>query len=337
MPLDTGGVTNLNLRADGDRDPGLADSYMPTMDTGPDIGAALKSAREFRGLTLQDVADSTRIRRAYLAAIEEMRLDELPSRPFTIGYVRAYANALGMDGEAAVERFKLDEPAPDEPLRAPVGVRRDGDPRVMAIVIVGLLIVGAIVMWNIAQRAMNEQAPPAANAPEASAVGLPAPAPPGGPVALGAPLPAPVESTTPTPYETPGLEAATAGDGSSKAADDAARLAKANPETVVPAVSGTPLSATFVPAGPVYGAPAAGSVVTLQVRRPTSLIVRGADGSVYFARQLAAGEAYRAPMLKGLTVDVADPSAVQVFVAGQSKGLLPAPQTLVSKLAAPAE
>lgn len=333
MPLDTGGVTNLHLRADGDRDPGLADSYMPTMDTGPDIGAALKSAREFRGLTLQDVADSTRIRRAYLAAIEEMRLDELPSRPFTIGYVRAYANALGMDGEAAVERFKSDEPAPDEPLRAPVGVRRDGDPRVMAIVIVGLLIVGAIVMWNIAQRAMSEQAPPPPTAPEAAAVGVALAPVAEGPVALGAPLPAPVESTTPTPYETPGLQAATAGDGSSKAADDAAKLAREHPETVVAAPS-EPLAGTFTAKGPVYGAPAAASILTLQARKPTSLIVRGADNSVYFARQLAAGEAYRAPMLKGLTVDVSDPAAMQVFVGGQSKGLLPSTQTSVAKLTA---
>lgn len=333
MPLDTGGVTNLHLRADGDRDPGLADSYMPTMDTGPDIGAALKSAREFRGLTLQDVADSTRIRRAYLAAIEDMRLDELPSRPFTIGYVRAYANALGMDGEAAVERFKSDEPAPDEPLRAPVGVRRDGDPRVMAIVIVGLLIVGAIVMWNIAQRAMSEQAPPPPTAPEAAAVGVALAPVTEGPVALGAPLPAPVESTTPTPYETPGLQAATAGDGSSKAADDAAKLAREHPENVVAAPS-EPLASTFTAKGPVYGAPAAASILTLQARKPTSLIVRGADNSVYFARQLAAGEAYRAPMLKGLTVDVSDPAAMQVFVGGQSKGLLPSAQASVAKLTA---
>lgn len=306
---------------------------MPTIDTGPDIGAALKSAREFRGLTLQDVADSTRIRRAYLAAIEDMRLDELPSRPFTIGYVRAYANALGMDGESAVERFKIDEPAQDEPLRAPVGVRRDGDPRVMAIVIVGLLIVGAIVMWNIAQRAMSEQGPPPPTAPEAAAIGLATTPAQGGPVALGAPLPAPVESTTPTPYVTPGLEAATAGDGSSKAADDAAKLAKDHPETVTSA-PGEPLAKLFIAKGAVYGAPAAASILTLQARKPTSLIVRGADGSVYFARQLATGEAYRAPMLKGLTVDVSEPSAVQVFVGGQNKGLLPTAQTSVTKLTA---
>ncbi|WP_340647612.1 RodZ domain-containing protein, partial [Phenylobacterium sp.] len=136
------------------------------------------------------------------------------------------------------------------------------------------------------------------------------------------------------PYETPGLEAATAGDGSSKAADDAAKLAKAHPETVI-AVPSAPLAAVFVANGAIFGAPAAGSVVTLQARKPTSLIARGADGSVYFARQLAAGEAYRAPMLKGLTVDVAEPSSVQVFVSGRSKGLLPAAQTLVSKLSTP--
>ncbi len=154
-----------------------------------------------------------------------------------------------------------------------------------------------------------------------------------GPVALGAPLPAPVESTTPTPYETPGLQAATAGDGSSKAADDAAKLAREHPENVVAAPS-EPLANTFTAKGPVYGAPAAASILILQARKPTSLIVRGADNSVYFARQLAAGEAYRAPMLKGLTVDVSDPAAMQVFVGGQSKGLLPSAQTSVAKLTA---
>jgi hypothetical protein len=41
-------------------------------------------------------------------------------------------------------------------------------------------------------------------------------------------------------------------------------------------------------------------VVTLQAIKSASLIVRGADGSVYFARQLRAGEAYRAPQLGGL-------------------------------------
>lgn len=331
MPLDTGGVTSLHLPTDWDRDPSVAESYMPTLDAGPDIGVALKTAREFRGLSLQDVADQTRIRRAYLAAIEEMRLDELPSRPFTIGYVRAYANALGLDGEAAVERFKLDEPAQDEPLREPVGVRRDGDPRLMTIIVGGVLIIAAIVLWNVAQRAMSEQAPPPSTAPETAAAPL---ATAQGPVALGAPLPAPVESTTPTPYETPGLEASIASSGSADGVDAARKAAAKSSEPKPADPLAQPLPQTFAAQGAVYGAPANASQVTLQARKPTSLIVRGPDGSVYFARQLAAGEAYRAPMLKGVTADVVEAGAVQAFVGGQSKGLLPVGLNSVAKLAA---
>jgi cytoskeleton protein RodZ len=308
MPLDTSGVTDLHLDGDWERGSRASKSLTPTLDVGPDIGAALKAVREFRRQSLQDLADQTRIRRSYLAAIEEMRLDELPSRPFTIGYVRAYANALGLDGEAAVERFKIDEPVPDEALREPVGVQRGGDPRLMAIIVGGVLIIGAIVLWNIAQRAMSEHAPPPSTAPESAQSAAPTSH---GPVSLGAPLPAPVESTTPPPYETPGLEAATAANGSVDGAKAAARLA--GPAVADP--NAQPLPPTFIAKGQVYGAAPDASQVP------------------YFARQLAAGEAYRAPMLKGLSVEIIEPNAVQVFVAGQSKGLLPVGQASVAKLA----
>ena len=320
MPLDTGGVTNLHLASDLDRDPDAVESFVPTLDTGPDIGVALKTAREFRGLSLQDVADQTRIRRAYLAAIEEMRLDELPSRPFTIGYVRAYANALGLDGEAAVERFKTDEPAMDEPLREPVGVRRDGDPRLMTVIVGGLLVIGAIVLWNIAQRAMSEHAPPPPTAPDV--VAAPRGATPA-PVSLGAPLPAPVESTVPPEYKTPGLDNA--------AADGSVQTGGAKPAKDTAADADLP--ATFVAQGKVYGATAEAAQVTLQARKATSLVVRGANGTVYFARQLATGEAYRVANLNGVVVDVVQAEAVQAFAGGQSKGLLPVGANVMSKFA----
>lgn len=313
---------------EGDDGPSRIESYVPTLSSGPDIGAALKAAREFRGLSLEDVADSTRIRRSYLAAIEEMRLEDLPSRPFTIGYVRAYAKALGLDSEAAVERFKVDEPAPDAALPEPIGVQQDKDPRLTLVLVAGALIVGAIILWNVAQRTLAERAPPPPHtAPETVTAARPAPA---GPVSLGAPLPAPVESTTPTPYETPGLAEATAAGGSSDAVEAAKKIAAATAaaEIAPPEV----LPPTFVAKGAVYGAEPETSIVTLQARKAASLIVRGADGSVYFARQLSAGEAYRAPALKGLSIEVSDPSAFQVFVGGQSKGLTPETNTTVAKL-----
>ena len=159
MAFDSGRITNSHIRSDEPVDPGPVESLMPTLDSGSNIGSALKAVRETRGLSLESVAEITRIRRAYLAAIEEMRLEQLPSRPFTIGYVRAYANALGLDGEAAVERFKLDEPTPDTALREPVGVGREKDPRLTLILVVGTLMIGAIVLWNVAQRAMSDEAP----------------------------------------------------------------------------------------------------------------------------------------------------------------------------------
>jgi len=94
MPLDSGGVTQLYRSGDMDPADSFAPAEEPSLHYGPDIGAALKAAREFRGLSLQDVSDATRIRRTYLGALEDMRLDELPSRPFTLGYIKAYARHL---------------------------------------------------------------------------------------------------------------------------------------------------------------------------------------------------------------------------------------------------
>lgn len=331
MPLDSGGVTHLYRTGDIDPADQLAPTEEPSLYYGPDIGAALKAAREFRGLSLQDVADQTRIRRTYLAAVEDMRLDELPSRPFAIGYVKAYAKLLGMDPDEAVTRFKDSAPEPDEPLRAPVGVRRERDPRFGAIVAGGLLIVSAIVLWNIAQRAINEEAPLPSTAPAASSDG-PATAAPTGPMAVGAPLPAPTEASTPPVYLTPGLEAASQAGGSADAVSAATKARKAAEAAAAPVASETPVGSAFVAKGAVHGAPATASAVTLQARRQTMLIVRGPDNAIYFARSLAPGDAYRLPTAKGLSVEVTDPQGMDVFVAGRFKGAMPTAQATVSAL-----
>jgi cytoskeletal protein RodZ len=328
MPLDTGGATDLQLAADQGRGFQPPETNGPTIHSGGDIGQALKAIREFKGLSLESVAETTRVRRAYLADIEAMRLEKLPSRPFTIGYIRAYAAALGLDAEGAVNRFKAEEPALDESLHEPLGVGHDRDPRIMAIVIVAVMIVVAIVVWNIAQRAMNDSAPPSATAPaEAAAAALATDH--SGAVSLGAPLPAPVESTTPPAYETPGLaEADENGVNHSKPKPIGA---KADGE---PGVNPATLPQVFEAEGAIYGASAQQpSSVILKARTSTSLIVRGPDGSAYFARQLAAGEAYRAPELPGLTAEASEPDNVQVFVGGRSKGVLPASHVALGALA----
>lgn len=309
-----------------------SDSYAPdlhaSLHSGGDIGQALKAVRESRNLSLDELAETTRIRRAYLADLEDMRLDHLPSRPFTIGYVKAYADALGLDGDAAVERFKSEEPVLDEPLRAPVGVTEAGDPRAVAIIVGVVVILAAIILWNVAQRAMTANAPPSPTASAKSTAQAFA-AQKTGPVELGAPLPAPVESTVPPPYETPGL--AEADENGVNHSAPAKLGVKADGEA---AVDVSRLSPVFVPDGTIYGVPTnQPAAVTLQALKSASLVVRGADGQIYFARQFAAGEAYRAPQLAGLTATVSEPDSFQVFVANRSKGVLPAAQVSLNKLA----
>lgn len=317
MPLDTGAV------AQG-ADVSFADEGVVTAltDDNRSLGAALQAARIARGLTIDQVSLSTRIRPRHLEAIEAMRLAELPSPPFSTGYVRAFATAVGLDGEAAAARFRLESPGRDEPLRAPPGVRAERHPGLRLVGLAVVVVGTGVLIWNIAQHGLVGAAVAqhrVASAPTATARLKTAPVQ--GTLALGAPLPPPPEATTPQPYVTPGLAAAS---GASPAASSA------------PPVSTDPTDqagAPFVAKGAVYGVPASQSDVVLQAKTAASVIVHGADGTVYFARHLAPGEAYRAPRMQALVISAPEPGAIRVFVGGALKGPLMAADTPLSKLA----
>ncbi len=74
--------------------------------TGFHIGETLREARQQRGLDLEMVANELMIRRFYLEALEGGSFKDLPERVYATGFVRNYANYLGMDGPQAVEQFK---------------------------------------------------------------------------------------------------------------------------------------------------------------------------------------------------------------------------------------
>lgn len=292
------------------------------LSTDGHLGSALRQARESLDLGLGDIAQATHVRAEYIAAIEELDLTPLPARPFAVGYVRAYARALGLDPELVVARFRHETPDVDTTLRAPLGEQFRRRFRFGRLAGAMVALIAALVGWNLLVRI---NAPPR----RVAASALPAPVQPqpvAGPARLGAPLPAPPEATTPAPYVTPGLAKATALHG-----PDAAPAAAA--ETVAaPSPDAVPIGAVFTPRGAIYGVPRSGVVV--QALRPMSLVARGAGGAVYFARQLAAGEAWRAPELAGLTIDVDVPAAAEVYVEGRATGPLAQAQTPLAGLAA---
>ena len=74
------------------------------------IGETFRRAREARRLSLADVERLTKIRGAYLAALEEERFDALPPHPYSKGFVRAYARLLGLDADRLVAEFEAQLP-----------------------------------------------------------------------------------------------------------------------------------------------------------------------------------------------------------------------------------
>lgn len=73
------------------------------------LGQQLKRQRESRGLDLDDVAEATKIARHHLEALEEGDLESLPGPIFNRGYVRAYAEFVGLDSERAVADYADEE------------------------------------------------------------------------------------------------------------------------------------------------------------------------------------------------------------------------------------
>jgi cytoskeleton protein RodZ len=70
------------------------------------VGEDLRDARLALGITLEDLADRLRIRRPYLVALEEGRVQDLPGAAYAVGFVRSYARALGLDANEMVRRFR---------------------------------------------------------------------------------------------------------------------------------------------------------------------------------------------------------------------------------------
>src|SRR5512138_2221941 len=70
------------------------------------IGQPLKTEREEQGLTLEKVFEATRIRVQYLKALEADDLSAMPSPVQARGYLRNYAEYLGLDVERVLDELR---------------------------------------------------------------------------------------------------------------------------------------------------------------------------------------------------------------------------------------
>ena len=88
------------------------------------IGQLLQQKRQALGLSLDDVAEQTRIRMAHLESLEENRFDDLPGPTYVTGFLRIYARFLGLDSDALLAKVNDLQRPEFKPLRAVQSTRK---------------------------------------------------------------------------------------------------------------------------------------------------------------------------------------------------------------------
>jgi Helix-turn-helix domain/RodZ C-terminal domain len=119
-----------------------------------DIGSSLREARLRQELDFPELEARTKIRPKYLRALEDEQFDILPAPTYIKGFLRSYAEALGLDGQPFVDeynsRFTIgDEFAEIRTRRVPVQ-RRERSTRESRIAVGALLAIAVLTALVIA-------------------------------------------------------------------------------------------------------------------------------------------------------------------------------------------
>jgi cytoskeleton protein RodZ len=126
------------------------------------VGVLLRERRETLGLNLDAIGEALRIKPVYLAAIEQGRAQDLPGATYAIGFIRAYAQFLGLDGERILESYKAEsaeiQARPDLSLPVPLIARSvPGGPILLAGVILALCGYGIWYYLSTGERTRPER------------------------------------------------------------------------------------------------------------------------------------------------------------------------------------
>jgi cytoskeleton protein RodZ len=132
-----------------------------------ELGNSLREARVRQGLDYPQVELATKIRAKYIRALEDEAFEILPSETYVKGFLRSYAEYLGLDGQLYVDEYNSrygSERFHDETPRRRARVQQDRglERKVVLIALAGIATLTALVIvaWKFGGSDTNEGTPP---------------------------------------------------------------------------------------------------------------------------------------------------------------------------------
>jgi len=291
------------------------------------IGADLREARIALGLSVDEMANSLRIRRVHLLALEEGRLRELPGEAYAVGFVRSYATALGLDPDEISRRFRNDACVAEKPVLVfPEPVAERGVSTGAVVTVAAVLAIGGYVAWfNLsgAGHRSVDVVPPVPErlemAAEQGLTHLPGREPAAGALPVAA-LPPPGGLSLAT------LPIAPSGANTSAQAATVPAAPAPAPQPVPEPVP-EPVAVAPAPAPVAIPGVPEGTRIVLRARTigPEGAWVHVRDprsGQVLVNRVLRPGEAWPAPPREGLLLDTGKADGLEILVDGQPQPTL---------------
>lgn len=126
-----------------------------------EIGNSLREARLRQELDFPELEQATKIRGKYLRALEDEQFEQLPAQTYVKGFLRAYAEYLGLDGQLYVDEYNSRYSSGEEVLERRVrsarppsrpkprrGRRIESNVVLLALVGIGLVTALVFVAWR---------------------------------------------------------------------------------------------------------------------------------------------------------------------------------------------
>jgi cytoskeleton protein RodZ len=275
------------------------------------FGDRLRREREMRGITLEEITESTKISRRHLEALEGEHFDQLPGGVFNKGFVRAYARFLGLDEDQAVADYSAasnEQPEAENkfPLEIHEQPNRELNPRSSSLPLVFAIaaLVGVLVGYGFWIKSKPHNPAPAENTQQA------APANSGSEPRASAPTSQPVTSSSPAVNAAHNNESATAVKQVPAQVAASSRSADPTPDPVPSQSADTPASGKE-------------KAFFVQIKaKEDSWVSIVADGKSVMQRVLPADKHKKVKAGKTLILRTGNAGGIEVSFNGRSLGAL---------------